>query len=194
MRRAQSPFIALVVLAISAGAVFAGSALSQTSTVGLSHAQTASGQTVPASSHASDEEKPDPDDAQGIVTTGAEATPDEAAAGPDQHPDNHGAIVSAAAKLSFEDLKAACPSTFAGLTKGAYISAIARGLLVVTPPVAPTATSTTPTTPTTTLVTTIQCSSPATTQASSPTTTQTPSKLHGKANADAKKLQHKPSN
>jgi hypothetical protein len=217
MRHIQSVFVALVVLAISAGAVFAGRSLSEASGAGLDRASAAAGQAVPSTPVKPDQVAPTPTP----TPTPAPTTPSVALAQPagtdeatdattGQHPDNHGAIVSAAAHLSFEELEAACPAEFEGGNKGAYISAIARGLLVVTldaTPVAPVAPTTlsapvAPTVTTPTVATpTITCTWPAASDATTGTspagtsaagtsdgaTATAPAKPHGQANADARK-------
>lgn len=247
MRRTQSVFVALVVLAISAGAVFAGGSMSEASGAGLERAAAAAGRAVPSTADPAGQVAPAPTPtptptpiptptptAPSAAITQPTGTGEEADATTGQHPDNHGAIVSAAAHLSFDDLddlKTACAG-FVGKNKGAYISAIARGELIVTlaaPVAAPAVTA-----PTTALETTagttgsvtadpvrtltITCPltpAPTTTQptaagttaaaaataspTASPTPTPTPAtaapaKLHGKANADARKADHgKPS-
>ncbi len=178
VRRVQSLFIALVVLGISAGAVFAGRALSDAANAGLDKAQAASDQALPAAG-AADERRPDTE----TTTTAPATTEDESSTETQgEHPDNHGADVSAAAHLSYDELKAACTG-FDGKNKGGYISAIARGELVITltPPVAP---ATTPT---------IACGPAPTTEGATTTqttTTTAPTKLHGKENAAAKRALH----
>jgi hypothetical protein len=163
--RLRSPLIALVVLVLSATAVFAAKTISDTantSSVGLAQASAASShapQGVTAGAPDTSSEGTD-------STTGTDATTGT----------NHGATVSGAASLSLDALKAACGGNLKN--KGAYISLIARGLYVfsssagkVTCALAPTTTST---------------SSP-----SSPAGATT-TKLHGKANADAKRAAHQP--
>src|SRR5512140_3898026 len=167
VHRLRSPLIAFVVLALSATAVFAARTISESanaSNVGLAQANV-------AASHAPD-----------AVEVGARNTPSErtdSTTGTDattgtKPPDNHGATVSGAASLSFDALKAACGGNLKN--KGAYISAIARGLYVFTSSAgkvtcAPAATA------------------PRTTSPSSPAAT-TPPKAHGSANADAKRSAH----
>src|SRR5512140_3074863 len=123
VHRLRSPLIAFVVLALSATAVFAARTISESanaSNVGLAQANV-------AASHAPD-----------AVEVGARNTPSErtdSTTGTDattgtKPPDNHGPTAPAAASLSFDALKAACGGNLKN--KGAYISAIARGLYVFT--------------------------------------------------------------
>jgi hypothetical protein len=169
VRHFRSLVIALVVLGLSAGAVFAVKSISDVanaSNTGLAHAQSVSGHT-PASGSGDQ------------ATPAKAAEPDEQAdstTGTGKPTDNHGAVVSSAAQLSFDQLEARCtPSVFVGTNKGAYMSAIARGELVVT--VAKVTDATTGTG--------IVAKSCSTTGTTAPTT-----KLHGKANAAAKQAAH----
>lgn len=107
MRRIRSLLIALVLLALSAGAVFAFRPLPSAATDGLSTAGAAAGMTVPA--------RPDAPPAVGSQQPAAsdeDTGPSEQAT----HPDNHGAAVSEAAR-------AATPE---GITNhGVYVSSVA---------------------------------------------------------------------
>jgi hypothetical protein len=100
VRRMRSLFIALVMLALSAGAVFAFRPLPSAATDGLETAGDAAGITVPVRPDA----LPDADAA------------DRAAGEQTTHPDNHGADVSEAAR-------ATTPAGFAN--HGDYVSSIA---------------------------------------------------------------------
>jgi len=176
VRHFRSLVIALVVLGLSAGAVFAVKSISDVANVsntGLSHAQAISGHTL----------------ASGDVhqaTPAKAAEPDEKAdstTGTGKPTDNHGAFVSSAAQLSFDQLKALCAkSGFVGANKGAYMSAIARGELVVT-----VAKVTDGTTGTGIVATSCAKATTSTTGTTAPTM-----KLHGKANAAAKQAANKP--
>ena len=176
MHHFRSLVIALVVLGLSAGAVFAVKSISDVANVsntGLPHAQAVSGHT-PASG-------------DGHQATPAKATePDEqadATTGTGKPTDNHGAFVSSAAQLSFDQLKALCAnSRFVGTNKGAYMSAIARGELVVT-----VAKVTDSTTGTGIVAKSCTKAPTSTTGTTAPTT-----KLHGKDNAAAKQAANKP--
>jgi hypothetical protein len=178
VRHFRSLAIAFVVLGLSAGAVFAARSLSDASTVsntGLARAQAVSGQTpaTGAGPQAAPAKAAEPDE-QGDSTTNTDAS-----TGTGKPADNHGAIVSSAAQLSFDELKALCAASgFAGTNKGAYMSAIARGELVVT-----VATVTDGTTGTGLV---------ATSCAMAPDSTSGTTKLHGKANAAAKQAEHQP--
>jgi hypothetical protein len=176
VRHLRSLVIALVVLGLSAGAVFAVKSISDVANVsnkGLSHAQAVSGHT-PASGFGDQ------------ATPAKAAEPDEqadATTGTGKPTDNHGAFVSSAARLSFDELKALCAkSGFVGTNKGAYMSAIARGELIVT--VAKVTDGTTGTG--------IVATSCAKASTSTPGTTAPTTKLHGKANAAAKQAANKP--
>ena len=177
MRHFRSLVIALVVLGLSAGAVFAVKSISDVANVsnaGLSHAQAVSGHT-PASGSGDQ------------ATPAKAAEPDEKAdstTGTGKPTDNHGAFVSSAAQLSFDQLKALCAkSGFVGANKGAYMSAIARGELVVT--VAMVTDGTTGTGIVAQTCTKATGTAPVTPGAST-------TKLHGKANAAAMQAAHQP--
>ncbi len=115
MRRIRSLLIALVALALSAGAVSAFRSLPSAAADGLTTAGAAAGLTVPARPDAvpatrnQDRAEPDAD---------ADESADEDTGASDQatHPDNHGAVVSEAAR-------ATTPAGFAN--HGAYVSSIA---------------------------------------------------------------------
>jgi flagellar motor protein MotB len=179
VRHFRSLAIALVVLGLSTGAVFAAKTISDAanaSNTGLAHAQAVSGQTPASGSgpQAAPAKGAEPDE-QADETTGTDST-----TGTGKPTDNHGAVVSSAAQLSFDDLKALCATSgFVGTNKGAYMSAIARGELVVT--VAKVTDATTGTG--------IVAKTCAKATAS---TTGTATKLHGKANAAAKQAAHQP--
>jgi hypothetical protein len=163
--RLRSPLIALVVLALSATAVFAARTISDsanTSNVGLAQASAASSHGPEALTA----KAPDKSSEGADSTTGTDATTGS----------NHGATVSGAASLSFDALKAACGGNLKN--KGAYISSIARGLYVFTASAGKVTCVSAPTT-----IHTTTPSSPAAT---------TPAKLHGNANADAKRSAHQP--
>ncbi len=203
MSHLRSLVIALVVLGLSAGAVFASRSLADIATAsssGLANASAASGLALPAgrapsltahSEASSGTTATEADDTTGTdETTGTDSTTGT------KPTDNHGAFVSAAAHLSFDELKVACVG-FDGKNKGAYISAIARGLLVVTLPTDASAGTTVDTT-TGTTAPTITCTvAPATAapSGSSPTAPTAasgtaPTRLHGQANAAAKRTLH----
>jgi hypothetical protein len=184
VRQFRSLAIALVVLGLSTGAVFAAKSMSDaanTSNGGPAHAQAVSGQAAAvgfghqAAPAKAAEPKEQPDSTSGTdESTGTEST-----SGTGKPTDNHGAFVSSAAQLSFDQLKALCATSgFVGTNKGAYMSAIARGELLVT--VAKVTDATTGTG----LV--------ATSCAMAPATSGTTTKLHGKANAAAKRAAHQP--
>jgi hypothetical protein len=112
VRRMRSLLIALVLLALSASAVFAFRPLPSAATDGLATAGDAAGMTVPVrpdalpgSSRNQDRAEPD-----------AAANADSATGEQTTHPDNHGADVSEAAR-------ATTPGGFAN--HGAYVSSIA---------------------------------------------------------------------
>ena len=119
MRRIRSLLIALVALALSAGAVSAFRSLPSAAADGLATAGAAAGMTVPARPDAvpttrnQDRAEPDED---------ASASPDGSAAAAASvsaqatHPDNHGAAVSEAARTT-------TPAGFSN--HGAYVSSIA---------------------------------------------------------------------
>lgn len=125
VNRLRSPLIALVVLALSATAVFAAKSISDavnTSSVGLAQANAASGHTPQGGAA----EAPDKSSEGTDATTGTDSTTGTDATTGTKPTDNHGASVSAAASLSFDDLKTACKGDLKN--KGAYMSLIARGL------------------------------------------------------------------
>ncbi|HYU48304.1 MAG TPA: hypothetical protein VEO91_00030 [Candidatus Limnocylindria bacterium] len=111
MRRIRSLLIALVLLALSAGAVFAFRPLPSAATDGLSTAGAAAGMSVPA--------RPDAPPAVGSQQPAASDEDADEDTGPSEqatHPDNHGAAVSEAAR-------AATPDGIAN--HGVYVSSIA---------------------------------------------------------------------
>jgi hypothetical protein len=165
VNRLRSPLIALVVLALSATAVFAAKTISDTSNVGLAQANAASSHVPQAGVAEAPDKSPEGKDS----TTGTDATTGT------KPSDNHGAAVSGAASLSFVALKAACGGTLTN--KGAYISLIARGLYVFSSSTG-----------------TITCRPAPTTSTSSPSSSAgaTSPKPHGKANADVKRTAHQP--
>lgn len=175
MRHFRSLVIALVVLGLSAGAVFAVKSISDVANVsnpGVAHAQSVSGHTPGSGSDPQAAPKAAEPDEQADSTTGT-----------GKPTDNHGAFVSSAAQLSFDQLKALCAkSGFVGANKGAYMSAIARGELVVT-----VAKVTDGTTGTGIVAKSCAKAPTVTTGTTAPAT-----KLHGKANAAAKQAANKP--
>jgi hypothetical protein len=97
MSRARGFLVALAVLALSAGVVLAGrpaTAPPAAAAGGLERATEASGQTVPAAGQAEDQ-APDADEDADEDEPAEDEPGDEDAA---EHPDNHGALVSAAAR------------------------------------------------------------------------------------------------
>jgi hypothetical protein len=114
--RLRGLIVAIAVLALTAGVALAArpAALPQAAGGGLERAAAASGQTVPVAGQGeentpdADEENTDADDAEPLDTPSAP----EAA----EHPDNHGATVSAAAR-------GATPTTFDN--HGQYVKSIA---------------------------------------------------------------------
>ena len=175
MRHFRSLAIALVVLGLSTGAVFAAKTISDAanaSNTGVAHAQFVSGQTLGSDSGPQAAPKAAETNEQTDSTTGT-----------GKPTDNHGAFVSSAAQLSFDQLKALCAkSGFVGTNKGAYMSAIARGELVVT-----VAKVTDATTGTGIVAMSCAKATTSTTGTTAPTT-----KLHGKDNAAAKQAANKP--
>ena len=171
MSHLRSLAIALVVLGLSAGAVFATKTLSDVANFSHDTATRTAAVLAP-------------------VTTADSSTGTDASTGTDDTTgtDTHGAFVSAAAHLSFDELKAACAG-FDGKNKGAYISAIARGILLVTLPTDATA-GTTVDTSTGTTTPTITCTLAPVPVAPTATTGTAPAPLHGSANAAAKRAQH----
>jgi hypothetical protein len=102
-RHARGLLVALAVLALSAGAALAGHADPSTGSMpdaarpGLDRATEASGKTVPVAAPAAGaDQDEDAADAQDESTDTNEAP----AAAPAEHPDNHGATVSAAAQTA----------------------------------------------------------------------------------------------
>jgi hypothetical protein len=119
-RHIRSLVIALVVLALSAGAVLAGRDMPASATFGLDTASEASGKTVPVGPASTDEpeeaeEADEAEEAEEVeeVEEAEEDDPEDV-----ERPANHGAIVSAAAQ-------AETPDGFK--THGEYVSSIARG-------------------------------------------------------------------
>jgi hypothetical protein len=111
VRRIRSLIIALVLLALSASAVFAFRPLPSAATDGLATAGAAAGMTVPVRPDALPDsrsiDRAEPDEVTGAATDAeAQAT----------HPDNHGADVSDAAR-------ATTPAGFAN--HGEYVSSVA---------------------------------------------------------------------
>ena len=117
MHRAKSILAALAAIALSATAVFAAAGASgpaHTATVGLDRAAIASEWSVPVRAESPDtatehqaNKVPEANESPDLATTKATDT---------THPDNHGTLVSAAAK-------AATPAEFAN--HGAYVRSIA---------------------------------------------------------------------
>ena len=167
VNRLRSPLIALVVLALSATAVFAARTISDaanTSNAGLAQANAALSHAPEGGAALAPDKSADGKDS----TTGTDATTGT------KPMDNHGASVSAAAHLSLGALKA-CDVNSSLTNKGAYISLIARGLYVFD-------------------ATTGKCALAPTTGTTSPSTSAgtAPTKLHGKVSADAKRAAHQP--
>ena len=189
MRRFRGLLIALVVLGLSTGAVFASKAISDAANVSntdLARGQAVSGLTLPASGsglQAAPAKTPEVDE-RADSTTGTDAT-----TGTGKPTDNHGAVVSSAAHLSLDGLRTLCAASgFVGTNKGAYVSAIARGELVVT-----VATVTDATTGTTSIAAQSCTMASDSTVGTAPTTHgASTTKPHGKANAAAKRAAHQP--
>jgi hypothetical protein len=121
MRHLRSPLIALAVLAISAGVVLAGQALPELASDGLDRASQASGSDVPVGAGPSTTDG----DAPAAGLEQPDASPDgdlapEAETGPAADGAAHGAAVSEAATGETPDGWA---------NHGAYVSAVARGLV-----------------------------------------------------------------
>lgn len=126
-RSARGLVVAVAALALTGGAVFA--TMPAASAPGLARAAAASGKTVPVikpqgqESRLADERSTTEDKTEQVETPETPETPEAPDAdAPDvdaatTHPDNHGAVVSAAAK-------AATPDGFD--THGAYVSSIAK--------------------------------------------------------------------
>jgi hypothetical protein len=120
-RHARALLVALAVLALSAGAAFAGRAdpaagsMPDAAAAGLDRAAAASGQTVPAAGADREANEADEDADQDEDTAENEPAEDESGA-PAEHPDNHGADVSAAAQ-------AATPQAFTN--HGQYVRSVA---------------------------------------------------------------------
>jgi hypothetical protein len=119
VRRIRSLLIALVALALSAGAVSAFRSLPSAAADGLATAGAAAGMTVPARPDAvpatrnQDRAEPDEDTGESSDESTAAAADVSAQA---THPDNHGAAVSEAARTT-------TPGGFSN--HGAYVSSIA---------------------------------------------------------------------
>jgi hypothetical protein len=216
VHRFRSLAIAIVVLALSAGAVFASKSISDAanaSNTGLARAHGASGLTLPANT-SPDQVAPtsvDPTTGTSDPTTGTSdpttGTSDpttgtsDPTTGTTRPIDTHGAVVSTVAHLSLAELQALCPG-FDGKNKGAFISAIARGLLVVTVGVVQDPTSGTSSIVAQTCspgdasagTTMIEGVAPVPTPGPTPGApgTTAPTKLHGQANAAAKRAAHQP--
>jgi len=176
VNRLRSPLIALVVLALSATAVFAARTISDaanTSNAGLAQANAALSHAPEGGAALAPDKSADGKDS----TTGTDDTTGTDATTGTKPTDNHGASVSAAAKLSLDALKA-CGVNSNLTNKGAYISLIARGLYVFS--------SSTGTITCGPASTTTGTTSPSTSAGTAPT------KLHGKVNADAKRAAHQP--
>lgn len=186
MRRFRGLLIALVVLGLSAGAVFASKTISDAANTGPAHAQAVSGLTLPASGSGPQAE---PAEAPEVGEHADSTTGTDATTGTGKPTNNHGAVVSSAAHLSLDELRTLCvASGFVGTNKGAYVSAIARGDLVVT-----VATVTDATTGTTSIVAQSCTMASDATAGTAPTTHgASTTKLHGKANAAAKRAAHQP--
>ena len=116
MRRAKSILAALAAVALSATAVFAAAGTGPADAVkdGLARAADVSGRSVPVRAESPDtaterqsNKAPEANESPDLATTKAADT---------THPDNHGAVVSAAAK-------AVTPAAFAN--HGAYVRSIA---------------------------------------------------------------------
>jgi hypothetical protein len=210
VHRFRSLIIALVVLGLSAGAVFASKSISDAvnaSNSGHVRAQAVSGLTLPASGSAAQDglavshdrttgsdSTAGTDDPERDASSGTDASAGtDASSGTGKPTDNHGAVVSAAAHLSFEELQTACAG-FDGKNKGAFISAIARGLLDVT-------VSSEASGGTTSVTCSVPDSSGGTTapvvhgapNTASPSPATPPTKLHGRDNAAAQQAAHGPS-
>jgi len=124
VRRLRGLLIALAVLAISAGAVLAGRALPQFAADGLAQGADASARPVPSAPAVvptADDEDEAKDEGEGAAPE-AEETPDADAPATEasDHPDNHGAVVSEAAKGETPE---------GWRNHGAYVSAVAHGLV-----------------------------------------------------------------
>jgi hypothetical protein len=203
VHRFRSLAIALVVLALSAGAVFASKTISDAqsaSSAGLARAGAASGLTLPASGTSQLAPTKTHDETAGTDATSGtgddekdDSSGTDASSGTGKPTDNHGAVVSAAAHLSFEDLQKACGAVLDGKNKGAYVSAVARGLLDVT---VVTDSSGGTTSITCALADGSSGTTAPTVQGGTPlvptTPTTPPTKLHGRDNAAAKHAEHRP--
>jgi hypothetical protein len=115
VRRTRSLLIALVVLALSAGAVSAFRSMPTAAAGGLATAGAAAGMTVPARPDSAtatrNQDRAEPDEA-----AAENADEDAGASAQATHPDNHGATVSEAARTTTPD----------GFDNhGAYVSSIA---------------------------------------------------------------------
>ncbi|HVL53110.1 MAG TPA: hypothetical protein VM344_02505, partial [Vitreimonas sp.] len=104
-RRFKAPLVALVVLALSAGAAFGREAIAEPSNGGTEVAGERAGFTVPVAGGHTEPDELEPD----------ELEPDELE--PQLHPDGHGALVSAAARLE-------TPAGFRN--HGEFVSCVAR--------------------------------------------------------------------
>jgi hypothetical protein len=109
VHRLRSLLVALALLALTAGAALAGSP-GDHATKGLGIAAAASGHAVPVASTNGDQTEATGDDTDGEAAT-------DQAGDPPTHPDNHGAVVSAAAKAD-------TPEGYDN--HGAYVSSIAK--------------------------------------------------------------------
>ncbi len=127
MRRLKSLFIALAVLALSAGIALAARQMPQQAGPGLQRASDASGKAVPlghdASAGADEQDGPDAGDGTGDQADQSEDipvadAPDADAPDADAPTDTHGAVVSEAAQGTTPDGWA---------NHGAYVSAVAHG-------------------------------------------------------------------
>jgi hypothetical protein len=187
VRHLRSLAIAVVVLGLSTGAVFAAKTISDAasaSNTGLAHAQSVSGQTPGSGSDPQAAPKAAETNEQADSTTGSDKTTGtDSTTGTGKPTDNHGAVVSSAAQLSLAQLQSLCAASgFVGANKGAYMSVIARGELTVT-----VATVTDGTTGTGIVATSCAKATTSTTGTTAPTT-----KLHGKTNAAAKQAANQP--
>ncbi len=119
MRRLRSPLIALIALALTAGAAFASRALPQAASAGLAGAASAAGHAVPVRS---DEEHGQASGAQ--QTADQDDNDQDATENAATHPDNHGKTVSEAAHMTDAQIAALGVGTFAN--HGAYVSSVAK--------------------------------------------------------------------
>ncbi len=114
VKRLRSVIVAVIVLALSAGAALAGRSLPQAASGGLATGSAAAGKIVPVRPPAASGAPARVDEGDKTDDGGDAAN---APGTPPDHPANHGATVSTAAQ-------AETPAGFA--THGAYVSSIAR--------------------------------------------------------------------